>query len=272
MSLDSPRLAVTILGSGTCVPSLTRSACSILVEMGADKILLDLGPGTMRRLLERQVTVFDISHILISHFHPDHTGELATFLFANKYPDSSRRQKPLTIAGGPGFPDFFSRLENVYGDWIRLEPGLLHLQDLSGDAQQPITIGAAGLAVAPMAHRPESLGFRLNFPQGRSLVYSGDTDYTENLISLAKGADILICECAVPDEKKIPGHLTPGQAGEIAARAVVGTLVLTHFYPECDQADIVAQCRRTYNGPLIVAEDLLLIPFPQGRAGVAAKQ
>ena len=67
----------------------------------------------------------------------------------------------------------------------------------------------------------------------------------------------MICESALPDDKKAPGHLTPSLAGEIATAARVGKLVLTHFYPECDAVDMAAQCRKTYQGPLVLAEDLL---------------
>ena len=91
------------------------------------------------------------------------------------------------------------------------------------------------------------------------MVYSGDTDYTENLIELAGDADLLICESAVPDDMRVNGHLTPSLAGEIATRAGVRKLVLTHFYPECDHADIKQECRKTYGGPLILAEDLMRI-------------
>ena len=92
----------------------------MLVETGENKILLDTGPGTMRRLLEAGSEIFDVTHVLLSHFHPDHTGELASFLFSNKYPDGARREKTLAIVGGPGFEDFFRALTGVYGDWIQL--------------------------------------------------------------------------------------------------------------------------------------------------------
>ena len=93
-------MKVTILGSGTCVPRLSRSASSMLVETGKAKILVDLGPGTMRRLLEYGLTIFDLTHIFLTHFHPDHTSELVPLLFATKYPDGAARTRQLTIAGG----------------------------------------------------------------------------------------------------------------------------------------------------------------------------
>jgi ribonuclease BN (tRNA processing enzyme) len=89
------------------------------------------------------------------------------------------------------------------------------------------------------------------------VVYTGDTDYCESIIDLAKDADLLICECALPDKLRAPGHLTPSLAGKLATKASVGNLVLTHFYPECEKADIAAECRKSYDGQLILAEDLM---------------
>ena len=106
-------------------------------------------------------------------------------------------------------------------------------------------------------HSPESIAYRITDPGGCSAVYTGDTDYSETIIDLAKNTDLLICECAMPDGLKVKGHLTPSLAGELATKAGVRQLVLTHFYPQCDTEDIAAQCRRTYAGPLMLAEDLM---------------
>jgi ribonuclease BN (tRNA processing enzyme) len=78
-------------------------------------------------------------------------------------------------------------------------------------------------------------------------------------VALARDTDLLICESAFPDQFKVKGHLTPSLAGEIASRANVGKLILTHFYPECDSVNIEKECRKTYSGPLILANDLLKI-------------
>ena len=115
---------------------------------------------------------------------------------------------------------------------------------------------------APVEHNPESIAYRITSPGGYSVVYSGDTDYSESLIELSKDADILICESALPDDLRLKGHLTPSLAGDIATRAGVKKLVLTHFYPECDQTDIKQECRKTYDGPLVLAEDLMQIQVP----------
>jgi len=254
-----PAMRVTILGSGTCVPSLARSSCAVLVEIGAARVLMDAGPGTMRRLLEAGVTIFDLSHILFSHLHPDHTGELVPLLFATKYPDGTRRKAPLQVVAGKGFQHFFEGLQQVYGRWIELPDDIFSIRELDTAGPDSIQFDGFGLTSRPMTHSAQSVAFKLTAPTGHSLVYSGDTDVTPELVALAAEADLLICECAMPDEAKVAGHLTPSEAGRMAAEAKVSQLVLTHFYPECEAVNIAAQCRQTYPGDLMLAQDLLTL-------------
>ena len=259
MSSDKSGITVTILGSGTCVPSLQRSSCAVLMRIGASRLLFDSGPGTMRRLLEADTTIFDLDYVFYSHFHPDHSAELVPLIFATKYPDIYRRQSPLTIAAGRGFADFFEGLKAVYGIWIELAPGLLNFMELNHTSKDSRDFQDFTVESAPVEHNPESLAYRITSADGSSVVYSGDTDYSENLIELAQGADLLICESAQPDSLPVKGHLTPSMAGEIANRAGVRKLVLTHFYPCCENVDVAKECRKTYSGPLILAEDLMQI-------------
>ena len=256
MSSVKTGITVTILGSGTCVPSLRRSSCSVLMQIGNARLLFDSGPGTIRRLLEAGTTIFDLDFIFYSHFHPDHSAELVPLLFATKYPDGDRRRSRLTITAGRGLAHFFAGLKAVYGKWIELAPGLLDLVELNNTSKvlKDFTIESA-----PVEHNPESIAYRITSSDGSSVVYSGDTDFSDNLIELAKDADLLICESALPDSKRVKGHLTPSMAGEIATRAAVHKLVLTHFYPDCEEVDIMQECRKTYSGPLLMAEDLMQI-------------
>jgi ribonuclease BN (tRNA processing enzyme) len=171
----------------------------------------------------------------------------------------NRRQVPLTVAGGWGFSDFFAGLRSVYGKGIELAPGLLKIIEFDNKSRDFRQFSKFSVASAPVEHNPESIAYRVTSAGGHSVVYSGDTDYSENLIALANGADLLICESALPDSLRVKGHLTPSVAGKIASLARVKKLVLTHFYPECDQVDMVAECRRTYSGPVVLAADLIQI-------------
>ncbi len=258
---DDTATRITILGSGTCVPSVKRSACAVMITTGRAVIVMDCGPGTMRRLTETGTAVTDVTHVFFSHFHPDHTGELAPFIFANKYPDQTRR-RPLTVIAGKGFASFYNNYKSVYGHWIELPPDQFRLVEMDAAGGTMTDVTDFSIAALPVAHNPESLAYKITGADGKTIVYSGDTDFTENLVALAKGADLLICEAAFPVEYKVPGHLTPPEAGLMAARAGVRSLVLTHFYPECDQADMLGQCRQTWSGPLALAEDLMKIDFP----------
>jgi ribonuclease BN (tRNA processing enzyme) len=259
MTPNHNKLSVTILGSGTCVPSLKRSSCSVLMRAGDSILLFDSGAGTMRRLLEAGVEIYDVSFIFYSHFHPDHTSELVPFLFSNKYPDGSRRKIPLTLAAGKGFIKFYENLKLVYGHWIELDTNLLNIIELDNTNHDIRRFDNFKVESIPVEHNPESIAYRITGSDGISVVYSGDTDFSDNLVLLSKNADVLICESALPDNLKVKGHLTPSLAGEIAKRANVRKLVLTHFYPECDQVDVEKECRKTYPGPLVLAEDLMTI-------------
>lgn len=249
-------MEVVVLGSGTCVPSLRRSACAVLVEIGRSRLLFDVGPGTLRRLLEAGVGHDELTHLFLSHFHPDHSGELVPLLFATKYP-ALRRGHPLVVTGGSGVREFFRRLEGVYGRWIELPPGLLAVDEMHTTGPDQREGDGFRIDSRPMRHNPESLAYRVTARSGQAVVYSGDTAYCEALVELSRGADLLICEAAFPEAAAVPGHLTPAQAGDLARRAGVGRLLLTHFYPECDAADVEGECRRTYDGPLLLAEDLM---------------
>jgi ribonuclease BN (tRNA processing enzyme) len=250
-------MTVTILGSGTCVPSLERSSCAVLVEIGRSKVLIDSGAGTMRRLLESGVTIFDLSHIFYSHFHPDHSAELVPLLFATKYPEN-RRLTPLTICAGAGFVKFFNGLKKVYGHWIEPDAGMLSILELdTGGPEDAVRFDDFTVTSLPVDHNPESLAYRILDLGGRSVVYTGDSDVCDNLVAIARDADLFICEASLPDALKVDGHLTPSLAGRVATQANVGRLVLTHFYPECDHADVAKECRKTYSGPLVLARDLM---------------
>ncbi|MBI9077252.1 MAG: MBL fold metallo-hydrolase [Desulfatibacillum sp.] len=251
-------MKITILGSGTCVPSLERGTCSALVRAGDSQMLFDSGAGVMRRLLEAGAGIGDVTHIFYSHLHPDHTGEFASFLFSTKYPRDFARRTPFVVIAGRGFEKFYRNLQTAFGDWIVLDPGIMEIVEMDTTGPDMRNFADFTLETRPMDHTDQSVGFRIN-AGGKSFVYSGDTDYCQDLVDLSMNADLLLCECAMPDALKVPGHLTPSRAGDIAARAGVKRLVLTHFYPECDKTDVAAQCRTTWDGPLDLAQDLMEI-------------
>jgi len=244
-----------VLGSGTGIPSLRRASPSLLLLSGNSQILIDTGPGALRRMLEVGVTYQDPDLLLYTHIHPDHTADLVPILFACKYGDHPR-EKELTCAGGPGFKRHFNKINDLYGSWITPQTYHLIIQEISSN---PFLFGEIKILSKPMAHLPESIAYRIEWSDGKSLVISGDTDYCGNIVNLASDADLLVLECSFPDGKKVEGHLTPSLAGRIARESRCKRLLLTHLYPICDQHDILSQCKKVYPGKIILGEDLMRI-------------
>ena len=95
--------------------------------------------------------------------------------------------------------------------------------------------------------------------EGRAFVYTGDTEYSESVVELARGAHTMLIECSFPDGSPIPGHLTPDTVARIASEAGVGRVLLTHIYPAADRLDLAAEVGKGYDGEVIVAEDGLTV-------------
>jgi ribonuclease BN (tRNA processing enzyme) len=250
-------MEVIILGSGTAVPLAERASPSVAIFIEDQFLLMDIGPGTVRQLAIAGLNHEDIDYIGISHFHPDHTADLIHLIFATRYPPILNKRKPFTIIGPKGFNRFLELLKRAYGDWLDLPDGLMKIEELNTGGKDKKEFDNFALLSAPLNHTPQSLGFRIEDNSGRVVVYSGDTGYCEAIVDLARGADLLILESSFPDGQEIAGHLTPSQAGNIATRSGVKRLLLTHFYPECLKSDIETQCRKTYQGELILPVDLM---------------
>jgi len=244
-----------ILGSGTGIPSLRRASPGLLLSLKSRHIVIDSGPGILRRMLEVGITYRDIDLLLYTHIHPDHIADLVPILFACKYGELPR-QKELTLVGGCGFKQHFQMLKNLYAAWIEPQPYQLTVKEV---VSSPLLLDGIKILSKSMAHLPESIGYRVEWGEGKSIVISGDTDYCGNLVSLAWKADLLVLECSFPDQKKVEGHLTPSLAGRVAKESHCKKLLLTHLYPLCDQYDILDQCKKVFQGEILLAEDLMKI-------------
>ncbi|MBW1788087.1 MAG: MBL fold metallo-hydrolase [Deltaproteobacteria bacterium] len=250
-------MRLTVLGSGTAVPLRDRSSPSLVVWLQNGPVVLDLGPGTLRQMTRVGIRHETLRHIFLTHFHPDHTGDLVHFLFATRNPDVLRHRATVVIAGAIGLNAFIGRLQNAWGDWLTLPPELMKVHEFALTEKLETEYGDFTVVTSPVVHTPHSLAYRLTDREGRSVVFSGDTGYCQALVDLSTGADLLVLEASFPEGQAVEGHLTPAEAGRVAAEAGVQRLVLTHFYPEVLATDIEAQCRRSYGGELIPARDLM---------------
>jgi ribonuclease BN (tRNA processing enzyme) len=244
-----------ILGSGTGVPSLRRGSPGLMITTDQSHLLIDSGSGTLRKMLEVGLTYRDLDLLLYTHIHPDHVADLVPILFACKYADLPR-DKDMLCVGGPGFKNYFSKVKKVYGSWIEPQSYHLTIKEIS---KKPLSFRDVKISAKPMAHLPESVGYRIEFGEGKSMAISGDTDYCKNIIDLAFQVDLLALECSFPDGRKVEGHLTPALAGRIGWESRCKRLLLMHFYPICDQFDILRQCRQVFQGEIIMGEDLMRV-------------
>ena len=251
-------MEVVILGSGTATPQLKRNASGILVRSSSSTILVDIGTGTMRRLCEAGVDYKEIDVVLITHFHPDHVSDLAPFLFAHNYAYGKMRTNRFFVLGPSGLEQLYDGLVKLYGSWIVPTGGRLEIRELSADETDGFLMDTLNILSTPAEHSRPCISLRID-DHGKSVVISGDTNFSENLVRLAHGTDLFICECSMPDDKPIEGHCTPSVAARMASMAAVKKLALTHFYPPCDQIDVVAQASVFYSGPIVKSEDLLKI-------------
>jgi ribonuclease BN (tRNA processing enzyme) len=230
-----------VLGTGTCIPSLTRGSAAYLVFSGGRTILIDAGPATVRRLLEFGYTVDDIDIIVVTHFHVDHTADLATFLFACNY-GAVMRKKSLLIIGGQGIHKFYRGLLAVY-PWVSPKGYSLTLKSMPAGILEEENFR---IETRRMKHNRESIGVRIGVKE--SITFTGDTDYSRNLIDLARHTDVLVAECAFP-EKKVKGHMNLAVLNKVVHEAQPGKVLLTHLYPEWDNF------REVLYAPYLMAED-----------------
>ena len=246
---------VILLGTGTGVPSLRRGSPCLAVVADEATIIVDTGPGSLRKMLEVGITYHGVDLLLYTHLHPDHTADLVPLLFACKYAGEPR-VKDLWCVGGPGFRSHFDHIAKIYGPWITSRFFRLTVEEMT---EKPLLFRGITLLSQPVAHMTGSIAYRFDFGKGGSLAVSGDTDYCPSLLDLASEVDLLVLECSFPEGKKVEGHLTPTLAGKIAKETHCKRLCLTHLYPNCDPPDVLARCREVFHGEIILGEDLMEI-------------
>ncbi len=244
-----------VLGSGTIVPLPHHGCAGYLLRAPGNCILMDCGPGTLVRLADAGVSASDVDTVLISHFHVDHVSDVAALL-SSRFRLAQGARLKLEICGPAGMRDYLA--------WLgaRMDPWFSDMEIAVREADGgPFEVGGLAIRAVRTGHTPEGICFRLEDDLGRVLFYSGDTDYNEALLPLARDADIALVECSMPDENKADGHLTPRLAARLAQRAGVRRLVLTHFYREVTEVDILARAGEVFEGRIVLAEDGMSIPF-----------
>ncbi|MCA1961860.1 MAG: ribonuclease Z [Desulfomonile sp.] len=251
-------MKITILGSGTCTPSLERNAAGVAIEAAGLLVLVDIGPGTIRRMCEAGIDPRSIDVIAITHFHVDHVSDLAAFLFASNYAYKSMREEPFHFVGPEGLEQFYKGLVAVYQDWIVPRGGRLRIRELKAQARDEFVLDGLRIVSGPALHYFPSLSYRIE-AESAVVTITGDTDFSADVAELARGSDLFISECSMPEGRKVPGHMVPSEAGRTAALARAKKLVLTHFYPPCEEVDVAGQAGAFFSGEILKAVDLMTL-------------
>jgi ribonuclease BN (tRNA processing enzyme) len=230
---------LTVIGCSGSAPGPASAASCYLVEHDGFVLLLDLGNGAFGPLL----AVADparIDAVYLSHLHADHCLDVAPFIVWHRYSGRSPG-KALPLYAPMGAERRLALAYDVDGSPID------DVFDVLAIGAGSFPLGPFELTTARTAHPAECYAVRLT-AAGRSLVYTGDTGPSRDVVTLAAGADVLLAEAAHPDRPGLPPdlHLTGREAGEHAAAAGVGRLLLTHVPAWVDAGEQLAAARAAF--------------------------
>ncbi|MBV9959477.1 MAG: MBL fold metallo-hydrolase [Acidobacteria bacterium] len=255
-------MELIILGSGTAVPHPVRAASAHWLETSSGSLLLDASAASVHRMAQEGLAWEKLDAIWISHFHLDHIGGLAPFLFGTRHaPQTRTRRKPLMIYGGYGLKKLLRAFDEANSYKLFEQPFPVEVREVAPRAKFELLPGLAAQTFST-PHTRESLALRLTDEAGVSLVYTSDTGYAEALGTFARGANLLLMECSFWRDKPVETHLELADAMRLARRAAPQRVVLSHLYPEWDDVDIEAEARRLEPGcEVLAARDGLRLNF-----------
>jgi ribonuclease Z len=281
VAVSAQSLKVTLLGTGSPQPRMDRFGPSILVEAGEKKLLFDCGRGATQRIEQIKIPFTEIDALFLTHLHSDHIVGIPDLWLTGW---ARGRKIPRRVWGPAGSKEMMSHLEEAFRFDVQIRQADDKLPSrgvavVAKDIEQGVVYDDAGIKVTAFSvdHglvKP-ALGYRIDFA-GHSLVLSGDTRYSENLIKFSQGTDVLIHEVIDPEAFRarnpsmsverfnaIVGHHTSAeQAGTIFARVKPKLAVYSHIVPG-DSTNLIPLTRKTYSGPLEVGEDLMVVEIAQ---------
>lgn len=245
-------MKVTIVGSGDAFGTGGRAHTCIRLDCAAATVLVDFGAGSIISWHKLDFSSNDIDAVVISHLHGDHFGGLPLLLLHCQF--VADRRKPLTFYGPPGLK---TRLINMFDAFF---PSAVHLAWNFVWPVIEVTPGGSAevcglkLDTFPVKHSPDSVATGVRLSDGtHSFAYSGDTGWTETLLTLAAGTDLFLIEC-YSGEEAVPNHMNWPQLlqklPDFKAKRVVVTHLGATAFPK------VADMRAA---GLTIAEDGLVI-------------
>lgn len=248
-------MKLTVLGSGTSVPHPQRASSAHWLESEGGSLLLDVSAAAVHRMPQEGLDWAGLDAIWVSHFHLDHVGGLAPFLFGTKYaPQTQSRRKPLAIYGPRGTEKLLRAFDDAYDYGLLKQPFPVEVREVAPRSEFEVFSGLHAETFST-PHTGESMALRLTDTRGASLVYTSDTGYADSLATFAQGVDLFIMECSFPRSKPVETHLELADAMKLAALAAPRRCMLAHLYPEWDGIDIAAEAKKLWDGETIEARD-----------------
>lgn len=256
-------MQLTILGCSGSLGAPGNPASGYLLQVeDAPAVVMDLGPGTMAALQEHHNP--SDAHLVFSHLHADHCLDFPGLLVWRRFhPTLSAPGRNLCL-GPENTPTHLGRLSSddpngvddfsdtfAFSPWTHGQPEILD--------RLRITPYRVDHPVEAYAMRVEQTGAGSS---GKTLCYSGDTSYTENLIEAARGVDYFLCEAGwgpTSDGLPVGMHMSGADCGRAAREAGVKTLVLIHIQPWTDVEATAAAAREEFDGEIIVGEAGMVI-------------
>jgi ribonuclease BN (tRNA processing enzyme) len=236
-------MRLTIVGCSGSFPGPDSPASCYLLEQDGYRLLLDLGSGALGPL-QGYVPLTGINAIVLSHLHPDHCLDVCPYVVFRRYhPDGPR--PPIPLLGPAGTHD---RLSMAYDPTVRT--GLRDVFAFSAVTAGERELGPFRLRFDRVNHPIETNAVRIEVA-GAVLTYSADTGVSDTLVRLAEGSTALLCEASFQTAPNLPPdlHLTGREAGEHAAKAGVGRLLVTHVPPWTDAAAVRDEAAAAFGGP-----------------------
>jgi len=252
-------MKLTVLGASGTYPRPGGATNGFLLQERGFNLVLDLGNGCLSNLF-KEIDFTELDAVVITHMHIDHFGDLYPLFYALRYdPDEPWGMRLIMPEGG------LELMGRILGEDSReYLPRVFSSDPIA--AGRLYGVGEMELSFHPTCHPVEGYSVRMA-GEGWTMAYSSDSSPCPGLEEAAAGADLFICEATLPAsyvEEASHGHLTSVQAGEAAARAGVGRLLLTHIWPAFDMQDILEEVREVFAGEVGLAREGMVIQLGGG--------
>jgi ribonuclease BN (tRNA processing enzyme) len=226
-----------VLGSGSAAPHPNRSSSAYWLETALGTILLDCSPSAIHRMAEENLDWVNLDAIWISHFHLDHFGGLAPFLFGTKHaPETQSRTKPLKIFGAKGLKKIIETFNAANNYKLFEQPFPLEISEIEPHEEFEI-LPATNAVTMSTPHTDESRAIHIRDQHDKTIVFTADTGFTKALGAFARNVDLFVMECSFFKNKPIEKHLELAEAMFLTRYAKPKRAMLTHFYAEWDAVD-----------------------------------